>query len=428
MKLKAIGCISSSVYSYPVSSYYRWHLDKIDGVVDNSYKHIDTSSVDGNVDIYILDSGILETHYEFSQVKSYTLMDPSYPDPETGHGTHVAGITVGRTCGITNHNIFDYPVCRGNTEECYSSYIEDAFSAILARLSSTKRRGVINMSFGTSSMPSSYDTQWYDSYLSQLINAGAIPVAAAGNDAQDACVSYPAASPYAFGIGSHDSHYNASSFSNYGSCVDIYAPGDGILSSWYTDSGAYAIASGTSMATPVMTGIITDLLWNNNTLTFNQIKSILQQSSNNINVQSCLSGTNTCKAIKINCAAIYNSTAKQTTTTAKPTTAMPTTAKPTTTTSTTSKPTTTTTLPTTARPTTTTTLPTTAKPTTTTLPTTTKPTTTTSKPTTSKPTTSKPTTSTSKPTTTTASCKLSGNSCTSASQCCSSICIIGYCY
>jgi len=346
--LKSIGCLTGSVYSAPLSSYYRWHLDKIDGATDSKYMHLDTAGVDGNVDIYILDSGILNTHTELSSVKSYTLMDPSYSTPQTGHGTHVAGIAVGKTCGVTNHAVYDYPVCRGSTEACYTSYIEDAFAAILSRLNSTKRRGVINMSFGTSTMPSSYYISWYDSYLSQLVNLGAIPVAAAGNDAQDACISYPAASSYAFSIGSHDSSYNSSTFTNYGSCVDIHAPGDSVLSSWYTSTTSYAMASGTSMATPMVTGIVADLLWRDNTLTYNQIKSIIQSPSNNVAMRTCRDSTYPCKALKLDCSTVY--TPKPTTantlapTTLKPTTAgattlAPTTLRPTTAGTTTPKPT-----------------------------------------------------------------------------------------
>jgi cobalamin biosynthesis Mg chelatase CobN len=242
------------------------------------------------------------------------------------------------------------------------------------------------MSFGTSTMPSDYYVQWYNNYLSSLVNAGAIPVAAAGNDDQDACVCYPAASPYAFGIGSYNKNYTVSSFSNYGSCVDIYAPGNNIISSWFTSDNSYAIASGTSMAAPVITAIVSDLLWSNNALTYNQVLSFLQQPSNNVNLMSCPSQT--CEGIKVSCNAMEGiATTNPTTTTTTTTT---TTAKPTTTTTTTAKPTDTTTKSTTtSRPTTST-----AKPTTST-----EKQTTTSKPTTLKPTTSKPITL--KPTTTT---------------------------
>jgi serine protease len=264
-------------------------------------------------------------------------MDPNYSTPQTGHGTHVGGIIVGRSCGITNHNIFDYPVCRGTSEKCYSSYIEDAFSAILSRLSSTKRRGVINMSFGAITSTSSSYIDLYNYYLKKLIDAGAVPVAAAGNENQNACSFYPAASSYALGIGSHDSNYYVSSFSNYGACVDIYAPGDSIISAWNTGDNNYATASGTSMAAPMISGIAADLLWRYNTLTYDQIKSILQQSSNNINLLSCPNATYPCKALKINCNANYFSATPAPTTatiTSKPTATATTTASPTTTTTT----------------------------------------------------------------------------------------------
>jgi subtilisin family serine protease len=304
-----LNCLETHVFQYPLEAVYRWHLDLIDGSEDDIYTHTDTSGFD-NVDVYVLDSGIRETHFEFSQVQ-YTLMDPSYPVPINGHGTHAAGIVVGRTCGIASHDLYDYPVCRYDTRWwvdriddshlhetafCAFEHMENGFTAVMQRLQSTGRRGVVLMAFGRSLDANDWHIEWFNDRLSRIVDAGGIIVAAAGNTASDACNHYPAASPYALSIGAHTHQYKVwyqgeydsvyvpfSQYgSNYGSCVDIYAPGYGIVSAWHENDDEYATLTGTSMAASVVTGLASILLSKDNTLTQDEIKSILQSNTKTV--------------------------------------------------------------------------------------------------------------------------------------------------
>jgi len=427
LKLFHQGCKRDGVYDYPDTTDYRWHRDSIDGIIDQSYSHLDTSGAD-TVDVYVLDTGIYSPHYEFSQVKSFTALDPSYDYTSVvaGHGTHVAGIIVGRTVGLTNHALFDYPVCRGESAACFSSYIDDAFNVIITRAQQTKRRGVINMSFGSSlsssSTPIAY-TAAVDSQMATLVANGIIPVAAAGNSGKDACESWPAMSDNTIGVGAYDSSFSVPSWSNYGSCVDIYSPGVGILSSWIGSSYSYQYASGTSMATPMVAALVADMLWYDKSITYDQIVRNLK-TANNVALSTCPAASSAaCYGVRVNCSLWYKGTGSPTSTsspTAKPTTTSSPTSRPTTTASPTARPTTTQSPTTTKSPTLqpSTTKPPTLQPSTkspTLQPSTTK--SPTLRPTTKSPT-SKP--STKSPTTT---CRASGISCISYSQCCSQSCV-----
>jgi serine protease len=86
--------------------------------------------------------------------------------------------------------------------------------------------------------------------VNNAVSAGVVMVVAAGNDNQDACLYSPASSTSAITVGSTTSNDEKSSFSNWGSCVDVYAPGSDITSSWNTSPTATATYSGTSMASP----------------------------------------------------------------------------------------------------------------------------------------------------------------------------------
>jgi subtilisin family serine protease len=255
-----------------VSDPYRWHLDYIDGVKDNLYTHTDTSGFQ-TVDIYILDSGIRETHYEFSQV-SYELMDTSFPNPINTHGTHVAGIVVGLTCGITSHPLYDYPVCRRLDGLCNHEDIENGFDAVLARLQSTGRRGVISMAFGTT-VTNPFIIDWYNDRLQQLVDAGGVNVAAGAG-----CDFYPGASDHTISVASFDNYYDdVSPFYGYmPECADILAPGGFIRSAYYLTDNSYLVQHGPSTSTAIVTGLASILLSLDDSLTQT---SILQKLNSN---------------------------------------------------------------------------------------------------------------------------------------------------
>jgi len=297
---------------------YSWSLDKLDKTVDNQFYYMSGSSV---VDIYILDTGVQTNHVEFGG--RVINLDTSYTNITGSHGTHVAGISGGTNYGVSRGlKIYSYNVCRyfysDGSVGCGGGDIFEGLRQVLNRLTSTGRKGVINLSLG-GPVSSGVDTK-YDDYFKQLNAVGGFAVVAAGNANVDACTYAPAKCTYAISVGSYSSSYSKSSFSNYGSCVATWAPGERIPSSiWQSNAynDKYAYMSGTSMATPHITGLVANLLTANPSLTLSGIKSAL--ASNSFNVGSCTSGS-TCKGAYYSCVSTTTAALADVTTTTEPTT------------------------------------------------------------------------------------------------------------
>ena len=273
-----------------VSDTY-WNLDFMDGNIgDNYYKHLDTilNLDDVDVDIYILDTGVQSSHIEFLSTNggvthldsSLGISDSSITD---NHGTHVAGTASGITVGVSRgFKIYSWLACPSN---CPFADVFAGLQAVINNIQTTGRRGVVNLSlsgyYGTSVIAQYYDFLFGD--FIDLYNAGGIAVVAAGNDyGLDACGTWPGAGDMVITVGSHDGS-GMSIFSNQGSCVDIYAPGSNVYSSIWSISSSimYGYLSGTSMATPAMTGMIAQLLAVDNSLTFENILEDIIGDSNN---------------------------------------------------------------------------------------------------------------------------------------------------
>ena len=273
-----------------------------------------------NIDvfIFILDTGVRSTHYEFNSNTFYHL-DPNFTisDILDGHGTHVASLAAGQSAGVApGLTIYEYPVCRGADGSCGYQDLNDGYQAVVSTLnllnsnySYTKYRGVINLSFGTdgeSTLP-----PWYkkavDDDLNEIINAGGIPVAAAGNDGINEC-GYPAGSEYAISVGAYLQSGQIASFSNYGNEVDIFAPGNRLISAWHISDSSYALVSGTSQAAPIITGIVAQILSLDSRLDLNEIREILKSTTNTFDLSDCPydAGGNGCKGISIECNTFIN--------------------------------------------------------------------------------------------------------------------------
>jgi subtilisin family serine protease len=165
----------------------------------------------------------------------------------TGHGTHVAGIAVGKNVGLAPYaDLVVVRVISGG----YGSSL-DMLNGISAVTNDIKRRNlqgksVVNISMALSSGADAS----VDLAMKQLHQAGAIVVVAAGNSRMDSCQISPARSPYVITVGSINRNYQDSEFSNFGDCVNVNAPGGEITSAYH--DGSYAIMSGTSMAAPIV--------------------------------------------------------------------------------------------------------------------------------------------------------------------------------
>src|SRR4029079_2745614 len=227
-----------------------WGLDRIDRrdlPLSSSYKYHQT---DLRVKSYVIDTGIRATHQEFAGRigNGYTaITDGQGTNDCNGHGTHVAGTTGGTLYGVAKQVTLHAVRVLG----CNGS---GSTSGVIAGVDWVTQNhvkpAVANMSLGVGASTA------LDQAVANSIAAGVSYSIAAGNSNADACSSSPARVASANTIGATTSTDARSSFSNFGTCVDLFAPGSSITSSWSTSDTATNTISGTSMATPHVTGAL----------------------------------------------------------------------------------------------------------------------------------------------------------------------------
>ncbi len=249
-----------------------WGLDRLDQralPLDSSYTYNTNVS---NVTSYIIDTGILTTHNDFGgrAVWGSNQTGDGRNTDCNGHGTHVAGTVGGNSYGVAKGTRLVAVKVLG----CDGS---GSNSGVIAGINwaASNRSGpaVANMSLGGGA------SQATDDAISGAVNRGLTMVVAAGNENQDACNVSPARAPLAITVGATTRTDARSSFSNYGSCVDISAPGTDITSAWYTSNTATNTISGTSMATPHVTGGAALVLGANPSYTPAQVASALNANA-----------------------------------------------------------------------------------------------------------------------------------------------------
>jgi aqualysin 1 len=210
-----------------------------------------------NINVYIMDTGILTTHTDFQGRATAVydaIKDGNGGTDCNGHGTFVAGLVGGYVYGVAKEvNLKSVRVldCSGNGS------ISNIIAAIDWISTNAPRPSVVNMSFGGAASSS------LDSAVQSAISLGYVYVVAAGNDNIDVSGVSPARVSTAYTVGSRDNLDNRSSFSNYGSLVDYYLPGENVYSAFNASTTSQGVGSGTSFAAPLVSGLFAiQLEWN----------------------------------------------------------------------------------------------------------------------------------------------------------------------
>lgn len=246
-----------------------WGIDRIDQrslPLSGTYTYDYTGS---GVRAYVIDTGILSSHTQFGGrvASGYSAISDGRGTTDcNGHGTHVSGTIGGSTYGVAK-SVTLVPVrvlgCDGSGTN----------SGVIAGIDWVRthavKPAVANMSLGGGASSA------VDSAVNALSNSGVAVVVAAGNDSANACNYSPARASGAITVGSTTSSDSRSSFSNYGGCLDLFAPGSSITSAWYTSTTATNTISGTSMASPHVAGAAALYLQRNPSASPSQVRSWL---------------------------------------------------------------------------------------------------------------------------------------------------------
>jgi len=273
------------------SAVASWGLDRIDQVsnaLDGSFNPISRGA---GVSIFIIDTGIRPTHNDFGN-RAYTDNSMDFCTIKRGgedchgHGTHCSGTAGGATYGVASQaTLYGVRVlnCIGSGS---STGVMAGIDYVASRTDVSP--GVASMSLGGGKSTAENQA------IADLVSTGKAVAVAAGNDNADACNYSPASAPEAITVGASDSSDAKASFSNYGSCLDIWAPGVGITSATSDSNSSSATWNGTSMACPHVAGAIAALLGVNPNLTPAQIDDKLQNENS---IQNAITGANrrTCK-------------------------------------------------------------------------------------------------------------------------------------
>ena len=246
-----------------------WGIDRIDQrtlPLNASYSYTATGS---GVNAYIVDTGILPTHTEFESRAStgYDAITPLAPQADcNGHGTHVAGTVGGKTYGVAKAvRLIGVRVLDCNGSGSTAGVIAGVNWVAKHRV----KPAVANMSLGGGA------SRALDDAVKAAIDSGVTFAVAAGNSSFDACLYSPARLAAAITVGASTNTDARASYSNFGTCLDLFAPGSAITSAWITSTTSTVTISGTSMASPHVAGVAALYLQGNRASTPKQVRDAI---------------------------------------------------------------------------------------------------------------------------------------------------------
>eukprot|EP00833_Pecoramyces_ruminatium_P001815 jgi/Orpsp1_1/1175847/evm.model.c7180000055443.1 len=267
------------VHAYDIDTDAPWGLSRIahrsKPTTEEEYKKYTYNEAAGrNVTVYVIDTGVNVNHVDFEgrAIWGATIPDNDEDVDGNGHGTHVAGTIAGKKYGVAKKaNIVAVKVLRSNGSGSMSDVIKGIEFAVQhhnERVAEAKKqneeagdddekvivKSAANMSLGGGR------SRALDRVVDAAVKAGIQFAVAAGNDGMDACNYSPAAAKNAITVGATTKDDRMAWFSNHGTCVDVFAPGHYITSTWIGSNVATNTISGTSMASPHVAGLIALLL------------------------------------------------------------------------------------------------------------------------------------------------------------------------
>ncbi|MFP2904207.1 S8 family serine peptidase [Pyxidicoccus sp. 3LFB2] len=247
-RVKSVGQ-DGSIEVNAVQTQAQWSLDRIDTRARAYDQRYVQSTTGQGVNVYVLDTGIRSSHADFGGrvTPGFTAFNDGLGTEDCqGHGTHVAGSIGGTTYGVAK-GVKLHAVrvlgCDGRGS------LGSVLSGIDWVTKNHQKPAVANMSLGSSAY------SLIDDAVRASIAAGVTYVVAAGNEDVDACTRSPARTGEALTVAASDINDTRAWFSNWGTCVDLFAPGVGIVSAAHTGDTATATKNGTSMAAPHVAGV-----------------------------------------------------------------------------------------------------------------------------------------------------------------------------
>jgi subtilisin family serine protease len=258
-------------------------LDRIDQRSLPLSKSYHYTSAGAGVNAYVIDTGIYTGHTDFGG-RAKVAYDALGGDGQdcNGHGTHVAGIIGSKTYGVAKRvNLWAVRTLDCDGSAPYSTVI-DAVNWV--RLNANKP-AVANLSLGGPKSDA------VNTALTNLSKSGVFVTVAAGNDGKNACNYTPASAGWVQAVGATDSGDFHTSWSNYGGCVDIQAPGSNVWSTYIGSSTASKALSGTSMASPYVAGVAALYKAAKGDASFPTIQSWLNTNATASKIKSLPSGT-----------------------------------------------------------------------------------------------------------------------------------------